>query len=79
MAEVLSVELKTYEANFESLIGAHDGKFVLIHKNKVLGTFDSQMDAVMWGYRELGNTPFLVKQVTKVDIPLSFVSNLIAV
>jgi len=79
VTEVLTEELKTYEANLDSLLGSHDGKFVLIHGEKVLGTFDSQMDAIAWGYRELGNVPFLVKQVLKVDVPLSFVSNLLGV
>lgn len=79
MKEVLSKELKTYEANLESLLGSHEGKFVLIYGDKVLGTFDSQMDAITWGYRELGNVPFLVKQVLKIDVPLSFVSNLLGV
>jgi hypothetical protein len=79
MAEVLSKELKTYEANLESLLGAHEGKFILIHGDRVLGTFDGQMDAITRGYRELGNVPFLVKQVVKVDAPLSFVSNLLGI
>jgi hypothetical protein len=79
MKEVLSKELKTYEANLESLLGSHEGKFVLIYGDKVLGTFDNQMDAITWGYRELGNVPFLVKQVLKLDVPLSFVSNLLGV
>jgi hypothetical protein len=79
MTETLSTELKTYEANFEALLGAHEGKFVVIHGDRILGTFDNQMDAITWGYRELGNVPFLVKQVVKVDVPLSFVSNLLGV
>jgi len=79
MTELLSEELKTYESNHESLLGSHESKFVLIHGEKVLGTFDSQMDAISRGYRELGNVPFLVKQVLKVDVPLSFVSNLLGV
>jgi hypothetical protein len=36
------------------------------------------MDAINWGYKELGNVPFLVKNISKLDIPLSFVSNLLA-
>lgn len=76
---MLSEELKTYEANLESLLGAHEGKFVLIHDDRVLGAFDSQMDAITGGYRQLGNVPFLVKQVVKVELPLSFVSNLLGV
>jgi len=79
MTEVLLEELKTYEANRESLLGSHEGKFVLIHGEKILDTFDTWMDAVARGYRELGNVPFLVKQVLKVHVPLSFVSNLLGV
>lgn len=79
MSESLSQELKTYETNFEALLGAHEGKFVLIHQDRIIGTFDNQMDAIKRGYDDLGNVPFLVKLVTKVDVPLSFVSNLLAV
>ncbi len=79
MVETLQKELETYQANFEALLGASEGKFVLIHADKILGAFDSQMDAINRGYEDLGNVPFLVKQVTKVDIPLSFVSNLLGV
>lgn len=79
MVEKLSRELKAYEAKLESLLAAHDGKYVLIHNDDVLGVFDNQMDAVNWGYKQLGNVAVLVRQVTKIDVPLSFVSNLLAV
>ena len=76
MTKLLSTELRTYETNLESLLGSHEGKFVVVHGDKILGAFDNQMDAITWGYREVGNVPFLVKQVVRVDVPLSFVSNL---
>lgn len=79
MTELLATELKTYETNFVSLVAAHEGKFVVVHGDRVLDVFDSQMDAVAQGYRELGNVPFLVKQIVRVEAPLSFVSNLIGV
>ena len=79
MTKLLSTELRTYEANLESLLGSHEGKFVVVHGDKILEAFDNQMDAITWGYRELGNMPFLVKQVVRVDVPLSFVSNLMGI
>jgi hypothetical protein len=79
MSDILAVELKTYADNLDSLLGIHEGKFVLIHRDKILGAFDSNMDAIAWGYKELGNVPFLVKQVVKVEAPLNFVSNLLGV
>jgi len=79
MVAKLSRELKIYEANFEKLLATHEGKYVLLHGDDVLGFFDNQMDAINWGYHELGNVPFLVKNISRLDIPLSFVSNLLAV
>ena len=79
MVAELSVEVKTYERNLDALAGASEGKFVVIHDDRILGTFDSQFDAITWGYQELGNIPFLVRQVVKVEAPLSFVSNLLGV
>ena len=79
MDKMLTTELHTYEVNFAALVAEHEGKFVLIHGDKVLGAFDSPFDAVAWGYRELGYVPFLVKHVVKVETPLSFVSNLLGV
>jgi len=37
------------------------------------------MDAISAGYSNFGNVPFLVKQILKVEMPVSFVSNLLAV
>lgn len=37
------------------------------------------MDAISWEYRELGKVPFLIKHAVKVEAPLNFVSNLLAI
>jgi hypothetical protein len=79
MTELLATELKTYTEKLETLLSTHEGKFVIIRGDQVLGTFFSQLDAIAGGYRELGNVPFLVKQVVKVEAPLNFVSNLLGV
>jgi hypothetical protein len=76
MVAKLTTEQQTYEKNFDELLGAHEGRFVVIYGERIQAAFDSQFDAVTWGYKELGNVPFLVKQVVKVETPLSFVSNL---
>ena len=77
MADLLATELRTYGRELETLLGTHEGKYVVIRGEQVLGALDSQLDAIAWGYRELGNVPFLVKQVVKVETPLNFVSNLL--
>jgi len=79
MKNPLEQELKTYEENRASLLGTSEGKFVLISRDRILGAFDTEMDAIRQGYKELGNVPFLVKQVVQVEVPISFTSNLLAV
>lgn len=79
MTTALDVELKTYESHHAELVGTAEGKFVLIKNTGILGIFDSKMDAITRGYQQLGNVPFLVKQIVKVEVPQNFISSLLAV
>jgi len=69
---VLETELKTYEENREKLLAEAEGKYVLIHGEDVLGVYESQMDAISAGYENLGEVPFLTKQILRVDEPIEF-------
>lgn len=75
----LDTEVATYEKHKEELLGKSRGKFVLIKGEQILGTFDSQADAVNQGYKQLGIVPFLVKQIQEFESPLHFVSGKIAI
>ena len=66
MDNVLAQELQTYEARREDLLAAAEGKFVLIKADQVLGVFETGQDAIRQGYRQLGNVPFLVRQIVRV-------------
>jgi len=71
MAEMLIRELQTYEARKAELIGKSKGKFALIKDGQVIDVFDTPFDAIRHGYERFGNVPFLVKQISEVDTPLS--------
>lgn len=77
--ELLREEVATYEAHRAELIGSARGKWVLIHGQEVLGTFESQRDAIDQGYRDLGPVPFLVRQVVEVETPVDFASTPVAI
>ena len=77
MAQVLDVELKTYEQHRDHLLGTAEGKFVLIRNDQVVGVYDSKMDAIAQGYQQFGNVPFLVKQILKIEVPQNFISTLL--
>lgn len=79
MAQVLDVELKTYEQHRDHLLGTAEGKFVLIRNDQVVGAYDSKMDAIAQGYQQFGNVPFLVKQILKIEVPQNFISNLLGI
>lgn len=79
MESSLETELKTFEEHRERLLGTATGKFVLIRGTEVIGVYDSKPDAIRQGYQQFGNVPFLVKQITEVDTPVDFVSNLLAI
>lgn len=79
MSEILGLELDTYKKHREALLKAAEGSFVVISRDKILGVFESQSDAIRQGYDQLGNVPFLVKQVLEVEEVHGFVSNLLAV
>jgi len=73
---VLATELETFEQRRQELLGEGAGKWALVKGTDVVGTYDTEGDAIAEGYRKFGNVPFLVKQVNAVDVPRTFVSNL---
>jgi len=75
----LQKELRTYAAHKSELLRRARGKYVLIKGSRVIGTFDSELDAAHQGYERFGNVPFLVKQVVEVEVPLDFTSSLLGV
>ncbi|MHB1784250.1 MAG: hypothetical protein ACYCTE_16485 [Acidimicrobiales bacterium] len=72
VAEQLRNESEAYEANKGDLVREHLNKFVLIHDSEVLGTYESEGDALAAGYDKLGNVPFLVKLVEETEAPRNY-------
>lgn len=70
----LAAELVTFAQHRDELLGRAKGKFVLIKGADIVDVFEDRTDAVVRGYREFGNHPFLVKKITEVEMPLSFPS-----
>jgi hypothetical protein len=77
MEHVLREELETYSINKDHLLRTAPGKFVLIHKDQVVGTFDTRGDAISQGYRQFGNVPFLTKKIEAVEEPVILASHLV--
>jgi len=67
----LEQELKTYEKEKEKLLSEAKGKFALIKRDKIIGIYVSQEDALAEGYKRFGNEEFLVKEITEIE-PVNF-------
>lgn len=63
----LELEIQTYESQRDELMRQHSGRFVVIAGKDVLGTYDTQEDALDAGYERVGLKPFLVKRIQAVD------------
>lgn len=70
----LQQELDTYESHREQLLGEAQGKYVLIHHDEIVATYDTERDAINEGYRRFGNVPFFVKRIAAVDEAANFLS-----
>jgi len=77
MSKVLEKEIFTYEKEKDSLIEQASGKYVLIHKDEIIGLYESKVDAVKEGYKRFGKKPFLVKQIVEVEKPQNLITGLI--
>lgn len=73
-AASLEAELRTFRTRRDELLGRAKGKYVLIKGERIVAFFEDQTDAITNGFKEFGNSPFLVKLVTDVDVPLNFTS-----
>jgi hypothetical protein len=78
MSDILKTELETYASLRDDLLATSENKFALIHGHDLLGVFESEQDAINQGYQVLGNVPFLVKQIVRVEVTQKFVSHLLA-
>lgn len=61
----LQKELAAYESMKEDLLKHYLGKYVLIHEDKLIGSFDSFDNAAKEAVKQFGTGPYLIRQVGK--------------
>jgi len=62
----LETELATYKDKLSEL-KPHEGKFVLIHGDRVVDFFAAYEDAIKAGYQQFQLQPFLVKEINAIE------------
>ena len=78
MAELVN-EISAYEKMRPTLEAQHMGKWVLIHDEKLVGTYDSFEKAAEDAVAKFGRGPFLVRQVgaPPITLPASVMYNFV--
>jgi hypothetical protein len=65
--EAIAEEIATYKAHKLEMVAEHEGEFVLIKGNEIIGFFPDDASAVREGRRRFGVVPMLVKQITAIE------------
>ena len=63
----LETELAYFEASRAEWVKTHEGKYALVHGEKLAGVYDTADAAYEVGVGAWGNIPFLVKQIFLQD------------
>ncbi len=71
-ATPLERELNYFQAQKERLLEHHEGAFVLISGEELVGAFTTQAEAYEAGLKQLGNIPFLIHRVTRAEEEIQF-------
>jgi hypothetical protein len=67
MAIELALEFETYQRNLPDLL-SQQGRFVLIHRTRVIGTYGTHEEALRHGYEHIGlHEAFFVKKIQEVE------------
>jgi hypothetical protein len=69
----IAQEIATYRARLPELL-AHEGEFVLIKGDQVIGFYSDQSEAIREGRSRFGLVPMVVKRITAIE-PVAFIPN----
>lgn len=72
MPAVLEAERQFFEANRNDLVQRHEGQYVLVLDDSLVGVFPTAEDAYAEGLARFGIRAFLVKKILRNE-PVAFV------
>ena len=77
MAAALDREFQTFQENKPNLVKNHNGKFVLIRDDEIIGIFENELDAVKQGNERFKDSHFLVNEITDEKFRIRFMPSLV--
>jgi hypothetical protein len=70
----LDTEIATYQGQRAKLVDEHNGEYVLIKGDNVVGFYKTEAEALSVGYEKFLNEPFLVRSISEAETPVFFTS-----
>ena len=74
--EELEVEFRKFQEVRHELSKTHEGKFVLIKAEEIIGIFNNDKEAIEAGVDQFGDTPFFVSEITEKEFVIHFLPQL---
>jgi hypothetical protein len=71
----IAQEIATYRSRLPELL-AHEGEFVLIKGDQVIGFYADDSEAIQEGRRRFGLVPMVVKRITAIE-PVVYIPNVV--
>ena len=75
----IEVEIERNYAAFKELIGSllpkEEGRYALMHKQELVGLFDTAGAAEIAGYKAFGDKPYSIQEVDPQPLDLGFFSH----
>lgn len=72
---MFEVEENVFRENLANLLQNEIGKYILIKEDKIIGIYQTSLDALKFGYETFKEQSFLIKQILPFQQPLNFANN----
>lgn len=69
------LERRTYEAHKPELLASHEGQWVVIHRDRILGVRPDYEDALRLGYEQIGYVDLMVHRIQAEEPVLVLLSH----
>ena len=77
MTAMLHREFQTFQQNKPNLVENHEGKFVLIKDDEIIGIFENELEAIKQGNEQFKDSHFLVNEIIDDKFRIRFMPSLV--
>ena len=65
--QILAQEIALYESKKDELLENHEGQYIAINGNEIIGIFNTEVQAMREAYKKHGYVSLLVRKISKTE------------